>query len=149
MNLCWWCCHEIPGEVYHFPYKYEKEQFYTCGQFCSWPCVKAYNLAHSGYRTGTACDTITLYRKRIYNEVKPLKAAPSRYTLKSFGGKLTIEEFRSGNTEAWIRLPNEYFQVQNVEVKQKESTGDTELVLTRNKPLKRDSSAIHKMIIKK
>lgn len=149
MNLCWWCCHEIPGEIYRFPYKYEKERFYTCGQFCSWPCVKAYNLKNSGYNVATACDAIALYRKRIFNEIRPLKTAPSKYTLKAFGGKLSIEEFRSGNVEAWIRLPNEYYEPQKVEVKNKEQSNEGDLVLVRTKPLKRDSSAIHKMIIKK
>lgn len=152
MGLCWWCCHEIPGEVFHLPYKFEKEHFYTCGQFCSWACVKAYNIYSNKPQIGLVSELITLYRKRIYNTITPLQSAPPRYSLKAFGGKLTIEQFRGGEFTAavklpndghWVQLPNEKYIPHITEVEH----GD--LVLKRTKPLKRDQSGIQKLISKK
>lgn len=146
---CWWCCFDIPGDVFHFPYKFENGKFLTCGQFCGWPCVKAYNIHSNLPASGRCSDLITLYRKQSYNKITPVKSAPNRFTLKEFGGTLTIEEFRSGNVEGWVKLPNECHIIQTVEVKHvKKDSSSEELLLTRSKPLKRDTSAIHKMILK-
>ena len=134
--LCWWCCHSIVKEPLHLPYEYKNDTFKTKGQFCSWECMKAHNLKHEDLRN---CDLITLYRKRVYGKIEPIKSAPNRYTLEAFGGTLSIEEFRSGSTSAWIPLPNEVFIKPVIIVNQ---TSDGELILKRNKPLKRDKNNI-------
>ncbi len=133
--LCWWCCHDIPGEILHLPYEYKNDTFKTKGQFCSWECMKAHNLKNEDLRN---CDLITLYRKKVYGKIEPLKSAPSRFTLDAFGGTLSIEDFRSGSTTAWVSLPNEVF-TKPVVINQ---TTEGDLVLRRNKPLKRDKNNI-------
>lgn len=135
MKLCWWCCHEISGEILHLPYEFKNGQFKTHGQFCSWECMKAYNKKNGSFR---AIDLITLYRKIVYGKIEPIKSAPDRLTLEAFGGKLTIEEFRNGSTSAWIALPNEVFT--DTIVHQKPVDG--EYILKRDKPLKREKTNI-------
>lgn len=152
MKLCWWCCHEIPGPVLHMPFKLEKEQFHTCGQFCSWPCVKAYNIFSGRSQIGSVSDLITLYRFKVTGKVSPIIAAPSRFALEAFGGTMTIDEFRAGGKKvmvrtpldcSWIELPNELYKKQSVDVR------SDELVLKRSKPLKRDTGGIQKLLLKK
>lgn len=138
MILCWWCCHSIDGNVLHMPYSLKGNVFQTKGQFCSWECMKAFNVRNETYTTCRVADLITLYRKRVYGHIEPIVAAPSKYTLEAFGGTMTIEEFRSGSTHAWIPLPNETYTKQTVYQK----PVDGELILRRTKPLKRDKNSI-------
>lgn len=96
---CWWCCHDwSEDEFLHLPYKYDERTkvFQTIGYFCSWGCMKAYNLdAHGISQKGSAIGTyISLMKKHMYKCIKPIKPAPSRWSLKCFGGNLDIEEFR-------------------------------------------------------
>lgn len=149
-GLCWWCCHEIPGESLGLPYELKNNQFKTLGQFCTWPCVKAYNIERDKYNTGQCTDLITLYRKRSLGGEslgRPLKSAPNRLCLKAFGGKLTIEEFRRGS-EAVVTLPDEIRSYQHVDVTLNAVTEEGPLVLTRQKPLKRETTGIHKFLKK-
>ena len=141
--LCWWCCHDIPrdvnnGDGLHIPTKLVCDAFHTKGHFCSWECMKAYNLASESYTTCRVADLITLYRKRVYGKIEPLTPAPSKLTLANFGGTLSIEDFRSGKIQAWISLPNEVFAKEII----KQKTVDGELVIKRNKPLKREKNGI-------
>lgn len=145
---CWWCCHEIPGDVYHMPFKFENGKFHTCGQFCSWGCVKSYNIYSGSPRVGQISDLITLFRKRMYGKITHVQAAPPRFSLKIFGGKLTIEQFRSGNVNARVHIPIEpYIYLPNENHVVHETVVDTDsLVLRRTKPLKRDQTGIQKLL---
>lgn len=136
--MCWWCCHSIECEPLHMPYEYKKEQFLTKGQFCSWECMKAYNVRNESYTSCRIADLVALYRKRVYGHIDPVHMAPDRMVLQAFGGDLSIEEFRSGSTYAWISLPNEVYIKPTIHQK----SVDGELVLKRNKPLKRDKNNI-------
>lgn len=148
MKLCWWCCHSIPGDILHMPFKFEGGKFYTCGQFCSWPCMKAYNIYSGRSKIGTVSDLITQYKLKVTGKVSPTRAAPSRFALEAFGGTMTIDEFRSAGSTivrtpldaAWVNLPNEAFRSTQVE------QGE-ELVLRRNKPLKRDVTGIQSVLL--
>ena len=137
-QLCWWCCHEIPNDVYHMPETFKNNVFTTCGQFCSWECIKAHIIKIDDYTTGRLIDLLTLYRKRIYGTVEPLTPAPSRFTLKSFGGTLNIDEYRSGRIRARVARPQEIHTTTIVHQK----SIDGELVLKRSKPLNRDKTSI-------
>lgn len=138
MMLCWWCCHEIPGTVYHIPNKFKDNVFTTHGQFCSWECAKAHILKNGDYTTGRLIDLLTLYRKRMYGTIESLNSAPSRFTLKPFGGTLTIDEFRSGRIRAQVSMPNEIHTTSVIH----QRSVDGELVLKRAKPLNRDKTNI-------
>lgn len=144
MPLCWWCCHECePGPVLHMPIEFKNDVWKTKGQFCSWECMKAFNV-HSGSSTShRVSDLITLYRKRVYGKIESIKTAPSRFCLKAFGGTIDITEFRSPNVQLWISLPNE---VHIIDIVKKKVISDDELVLKRDKPLRRDVNSIKNLL---
>ena len=167
MTWCWWCCHDFNTTELKLPYKYNHmtEKYSTCGCFCSWSCMKAYTLDKYGVTRGgqIICNIVTM-RKKVYNIVDRIKIAPYKYSLKEFGGHMTIEEFRDGGTvdkgaQNAVPLTN---QVQIVEefvkrptVVQNESklfqisgsNGTNEpLRLKRAKPLKRDENNLEKTL---
>jgi hypothetical protein len=146
MGACWWCCHEIPGESLGMPYEFKNNQFKTMGQFCTWGCVKAFNMERDKYNQNIVVDLITLYRKRAYGEIKPLKSAPSRFALKAFGGTMTIEEFRRG-ADVNITFPDDIRSMPFVETRVvREIEPGEGLVLSRPTPLKRETTGIHKYL---
>lgn len=65
------------------------------GYFCSWGCMKAFNLdTHGINKGGIIAANISLMRKHMCKKLTSIKPAPSKYTLRMFGGKYSIEEFR-------------------------------------------------------
>jgi len=168
---CWWCCHPFEGEPLHLPHKYDdmRKKFETMGNFCSWECMKTFNLDHNKNRCGIIACNIVMLTKAMYGNVRSIKCAPSRYSLKEFGGTLTIEEFRSysnTSTRVIVSMPDQMFKVQDVNVKPEikrylqassnedqkfseisyaTSVGDT-LKLKRTKPLKRDENNLEKTL---
>lgn len=107
---CWWCTLEIEGDIKRLPYNYDnkRRKFHTMGQFCSWECVKTYNLKSRVHKSGEICGFITLYRKHLYGKTTPLGCAPSRWCLKKFGGDMSEEEFKKsfGPDPPIVRMPD-------------------------------------------
>lgn len=160
MTCCWWCCHTFEGQELHLPYK--KNQ--TMGVFCSWECMKSFAIER--FKTGKSLEVFTLMthmRKVMTGKVSMVESAPSRYSLKMFGGPLSIEEFRK-TTEKKIKyvLPDEKYKIPIViqtykasentqsvkDVNEKmasiqNSVGSSNtLKLKRNKPLQRDVKSV-------
>ena len=105
---CWWCCHPFETTPLALPLEYDdkRDVFGLVGTFCSWGCVKAYNIDTTGYLSGRVANNIALLRKRVEGRVSPVRAAPPRQTLAVFGGPLSIEEFRAtGGTGTYKLLP--------------------------------------------
>jgi len=166
---CWWCCHPIDGEPLNFPYKYDdrRRTFHTLGFFCSWGCMKTYNLDRGGPRMGECQQFITLMRRHVYGQIAPCPKAPVRQALKVFGGNLTIEEFRKCPDVVDIKMPFSVFHscvIQNQEqktttpatftsnpeqklktIQDSVQTGE-QLKLRRPKPLKRTESALERSL---
>jgi hypothetical protein len=132
--------------------------------------MKSFNLDHNKNRCGIIAANIVMLHKAKYGYVRSIKCAPSRYSLKEFGGTLTIEEFRSfsnTSTRVIVNMPDELFKLQDVIVKHEvkdslqlasssetqkfneisyaTSVGDT-LKLKRPKPLKRDDNNLEKTL---
>lgn len=109
MTLCWWCCHSFENEPLHLPYKYDdrRYKFYTMGHFCSFSCMKAFNLDNfPQHKSGIIGINITLMIKKCNdNKTQFIKTAPSKYSLKAFGGSLSIEEFRKNDKQIKTILP--------------------------------------------
>ena len=119
---CWWCTLEIEGDIKRLPYHYDssRRKFHMMGQFCSWECVKTYNLKSKTHKSNEICGFITLYRKQLYGKLTPLGCAPSRWCLKKFGGDMTDEEFRNsfGADPPVVKMPDtEMFLHERVERK--------------------------------
>ena len=94
---CWWCCHPFEGDALNLPYKYNDrtKRFTTMGYFCSWGCMKAFNLdTHGINKGGIIAANISLMRKQMCKTLTSIKPAPSKYTLVMFGGTYSIDEFR-------------------------------------------------------
>ena len=98
---CWWCCHSFEGNPLSMPFKYDdrRNKFYTTGNYCSWSCVKSHALERYGCTVGSRINgNVVMMRKKMYNQIGPVKPAPSRYRLIVFGGDLSIEQFRENST---------------------------------------------------
>ena len=165
-DWCWWCCHSFEGPVLHLPHKYDelRKTFETMGNFCSWGCMKTFNMDHNKNRFGIIGGNIVMLHKAMYGHVKPIKCAPSKYALKEFGGTLSIEEFRecsNSSGQIQVNMPDELHRIQEVkirneikfstlneqekfqEISRSTSTNDT-LKLKRQKPLKREENNLEK-----
>lgn len=105
---CHYCCHPFDSVPLPLPIKHDaqKDVFYVRGVFCSWGCMKAYNNRHTGYLSGVVSNNITLLKKRLTGKLEPIKSAPPREMLACFGGKLSIDEFRSvSSSKTYYILP--------------------------------------------
>ena len=166
---CWWCCHDFEGPELHLPHKYDplRKRFETMGCFCSWGCMKSYNLSHNRTRSGIISANIVIMYKQMYGNVQSIRFAPNRYSLKEFGGTLSIEEFRKCTNEGIrviVNMPDELHHIQDVMIKHdirapsdldldrkfneisKTSTTNETLKIKRPKPLKRDANNLEKSL---
>lgn len=107
---CWWCCHTFDTVPIGMPCYYDNSinKFRVKGVFCSFSCMIA-------YKDEKKINNINHNIKFLYSKMTGtilldcvLKPAPSRYTLKMFGGQLTIDEFRDNFTENKIYKMVEY-----------------------------------------
>lgn len=106
---CWWCCHTFNDVPITLPieYKDNTKKFRGKGIFCGFPCMIAYKNDNKIFEK----DYLVKYLyKKLTGEPAPhkLPAAPPRYTLKMFGGDLSIDEFRNSTTQNKIYKLIEY-----------------------------------------
>ena len=111
--------------------------------------MKAYNLERTN--NGKTTMNIMIMRRKMYNSFGNVHTAPSRFSLKVFGGSMTIEEFRANQTvDTGPITPINEEPYKSMVIKMNtdsadkmaqitHSTGKNEpLKLKRSKPLKRD-----------
>ena len=162
MTWCWWCCHEFTSEPLKLPFKYDpmRDQFCTMGHFCSWGCMKTFNLDKNGVNTGGIIGgNIVIMRKKLYGVIGSIQCAPYRFMLKEFGGTMSIEEFRAGSTIDVGPINNSSINAvpaPPLKIPMKTSTKLSEisnsvgtnepLRLKRIKPLKRDDNNLEKSL---
>lgn len=99
-TCCWHCTYPFETAPVCVPNAYDDRRtvFYVAGTFCTWGCAYTFNLErdYSG-RAITAMHLSELRRKILKtSSLCGIVPAPSRTTLKRFGGTLTIDEFRHG-----------------------------------------------------
>jgi hypothetical protein len=109
-ELCWNCSHHFHKSIVGIPLKYDNDLFYIYGDFCSLECGARYAYEYIPDRFRDIFSLINLYNHKLNpqeNIPKPIELAPNKLLLKSFGGKLTIDEYRSNssNNEYNIILP--------------------------------------------
>jgi hypothetical protein len=101
---CWWCRHSIPSNFHTIglPVKYKKEDcvFETEGYFCSFNCILSYNneMCVNNIRYRDTGSLIYILYKKIFGEFPinmSIKPALSWKLLKTYGGTLSINEFRN------------------------------------------------------
>jgi hypothetical protein len=93
---CYWCCHQFATVPYGIPIKYHHGKFYVYGCFCSLECAASHNFnSHeSSDEVWERYNLINLLSRQL-NYKPVVKFAPSKLSLKIFGGHLSIEEFRA------------------------------------------------------
>ena len=93
---CYWCCHKFDTMPLFLPVKYDskRDTFEIYGNFCSWSCMKAFNINSKSASAYRRCTIIQLLHKRLYGMTQKIPCAENRYKLKLFGGNMTIDEFR-------------------------------------------------------
>lgn len=162
---CWHCCHPFDGESLSLPYKYDdlRNKFSLSGHFCSWGCMKTYNITRNGVnRGGIIAANIVVMRKKMYGIVAPIKAAPDSHALQVFGGTMSIDEFRAFGTRDTGPIIHKIEAAENKPLVCKPAPGRDEqsrlfqisdskgtnepLRLKRPKPLKRDENNLEKML---
>lgn len=106
-TLCWYCCHPFDGPPLPLPLRYDdrRDVWHVIGTFCSWACMKSYNLDSSSYMRHVNSTYITLLHKRCTGRLEGIRPAPPRLTLKAFGGTLSIEEFRGTDKQLELVPP--------------------------------------------
>ena len=99
-SRCWWCCTNFKTRPIGIPHKYfpKKRRFHCFGFFCSFECAYAFSQERSQHSRGKVFSgqLLLILRKQLLNVklAEPLLKAPHFTNLKSFGGHLTISQFR-------------------------------------------------------
>ena len=96
---CWWCCHNFNTIPISLPYKYSNEKFYSYGVFCSFNCAAAYNFNNDDHNSYERYMLLNFLYQKVTNKKIPVKInlSPPKELLKSFGGYLSIDEYRKNN----------------------------------------------------
>jgi hypothetical protein len=150
MLCCYYCCHNIDGDVFKLPIQYNRETntytFYGC--FCSYECMKTYNLELNDSFTNKRFMYITSICRGGNNSYNNISFAPSKTNLKIFGGKMTIEEFRKGFTKHNNTISNidtgvsNDIHIQNCIQYQVKEVKNEPVRLKRSKPLKNSQNTL-------
>lgn len=104
---CWWCRNCFSTPPVQLPEDYFNETFYCYGHFCSFNCMKSYNLELNDSLSWKRESLMNLLYYMTYSVQKEINPAPHWMTLNEYGGKLSIEEFRENslvNTKEYIVL---------------------------------------------
>lgn len=109
---CWHCAHSFEEPPVYIPEKItpidnDKHVFSVYGNFCSFPCAKAYLMEHHCFDTSKQLMLLNKIAIDSYNVIPPFMQAPPRICLKMFGGTMSITEFRQSHQKANVtcRLP--------------------------------------------
>jgi hypothetical protein len=151
---CWWCKHKFTSPRLSLPEYHYNDTFYCTGNYCSWECMKAYNIDTNDNFISKKESLINLMYYLTYGIFKEIKPAASWLILKDYGGYLSIIDFRKSfeiinNDYVVLHPPLISRQMQIEESYKKNSTpsiivnkldkmlfeNNTNLLLRRNKPI--------------
>lgn len=144
--LCWWCCYSfntmpIPSVL---NYDYYTKEYNLKGIFCSWECSASFTFE----RKKNLGFLSKLYKEWTGDKIFKVERAPSKYILKSFGGHMSIDEYRkSPYEERKIMLSGDnrlnYINQEILEVyTELEKKKKKKLKLSRKKPLKNNEKVL-------
>lgn len=147
---CFWCCHQFNSHPCVLPISLNKKKFSVTGCFCSPECASAYNFKNYKHDCWEYNSLLNYLYKITYknNNIK-IKPAPPRETLKIFGGKLSIEQFRSSYNYSKNHVV--YYPPMNILRSRHEinnDNSDNNLKIKRSQPLK-SKNTLDKFIITK
>lgn len=92
---CFNCCHPFYNKAFTLPIDYHPvlKRYKVFGNFCSPNCAKRY--AMDDKKLSNTVSILSQMCREMYSYSYTIKAAPSKFTLKCFGGKLSIEDYRN------------------------------------------------------
>lgn len=101
---CGWCSHSFTGPPVSIPKWYIKKTFFVSGCYCSYSCASKHLFSRNDINESNKWkyyNLLHLLRKRILNidDTTRIPLAPSKETLKVFGGHLSIDEYRNITSE--------------------------------------------------
>jgi hypothetical protein len=91
---CFYCHHTFDNPPFYLPYDYSSviDRYKLFGNFCSPNCVKAYCIDNKTFQNKT--HLIGQFYRKLFGPDFRITPAPSILNLDSYGGKMSIEEFR-------------------------------------------------------
>lgn len=92
---CYWCCHRFNNAPIGIPINFVDGVFEVYGCFCSTNCAAAYNFNENTNQDEMweRYHLLNLLSRKMHG-VPKVKCAPTRLSLKIFGGHLDIDAFR-------------------------------------------------------
>jgi hypothetical protein len=104
---CLWCCHSFENEPFGIPIKKIGDKYQMFGNFCSAECAASYIFDMSFLNDCEKAESYSLLNL-IYNEIEMngIQFAPPKLCLKRFGGRVSIEQYRSN-----LRSQNKSYNV--------------------------------------
>ena len=139
--ICYYCAHH-KEQMLKMPIQYnEKTNVYKFyGNFCSWECMKSYNL----YSKSSYKSEIFNFIQKFHDETQPnknnIEFAPPKELLECFGGTMSIDQFRKNNKKFVVYefpMKNEeriIERYENFSVSQSEQ--EQEQIEIQNEPIK-------------
>ena len=104
---CYWCKHSFDNQPIGCPIKYENNNYYTDGIFCSFNCCKAFIYDNEHKQLYKKSDTLLNNIFYTLFNTTEIDVAPSWRILEKFGGDKTIQQFRDSFHKY------EYFNIDN------------------------------------
>jgi len=103
---CFYDNHTFEGDAFGLPCLWDvrTNTFKIWGKFCSLECVRAYINEQEEFRKDTKLSLVAMMGRKIYGKHTQIEAAPSRYLIDTYGGPLTIEQYRSefSSSRLWV-----------------------------------------------
>lgn len=92
---CYHCHHKFNNKPFFLPVEYNEQlnRFKVTGNFCSPNCVKSYALNSKIFQS--KAYLVGYMYKKLFGFGYNIKPAPPIQTLKEYGGKLSIEDYRA------------------------------------------------------
>jgi hypothetical protein len=91
---CWWCTYNFDTFPIFLPEKYQNNNYYVFGNFCSFSCAFAYNDDLDDYRRNIRNALIKKLYTDIFHMDCNIKPAGPREVLERFGGPMSIDKYR-------------------------------------------------------
>lgn len=95
-NRCWWDHHTFTSYPFFIVEKYHNKVYYVYGCFCCVNCALAYNIKYLDDYCVSERHALTIQLFRVTTKSKDeVKLAPHWLITDSYGGPLSIEDFRT------------------------------------------------------
>lgn len=92
---CFWCKHSFTSNPIGCPIDYKNNTYITDGVFCSFNCCLSFIHEHQTQNIYQKSHKLLINMFKTCFDTVKIEPAPSWRVLKTFGGHLTIDDFRN------------------------------------------------------